>query len=604
MLDARLIVLKFGGSVLRDETTLRLAVHEVYRWRRTGHRVIAVVSALAGQTDALLRQARNICDCPDSAAVAALLANGELHSAALLGLHLDRAGVPTRVLTPSAIRLIATGPALDADPVSVDARALLHALARCGVVVVPGFVAQDSSGRTVVLGRGGSDLTALFLAHALNAHRCRLVKDVDGLYESDPSAPGATPARFARARWDDALATDGSIIQHKAVAFARSRRLSFELGGFNSVAPTRISVGPAQFGPPERPTCLRLALLGFGTVGGGVFELLREMPERFEVISIAVRECSKPRAPAAPEPLLTNDVIAAATCGADVVVEAIGGVEPARTAIEHALRAGSHVVTANKALLAEHGPRLVELAASRGRRMRYSAAVGGSTPVLERVARISRRGIRSVRALLNGTTNFVLSQVAFGALFDDAVRLAQDRGFAERDPRRDLSGRDAADKLCLIARTAGVHGLPGHEVACDDLTEANVRAARHEAGTDRVLRHVATLEIDGGGPRASVRLSALEADDPLASVAAEQNAAIIELVDGSHEILRGRGAGRWPTAESVVADLLGLSRRSAAGRRTPPLRRPSRSPGRRGDSPGEPDARVLHTGSRAAWRSP
>lgn len=585
MRDARLIVLKFGGSVLSDESTLRLAVHEVYRWRRTGHRVVAVASALAGRTDALLRQARSICDAADPAPVAALVASGELHSAALLGLHLDRAGIPACVLTPGAIRLLATGPALDADPLSVDTAMIQNGLTTHGVVVVPGFVAQDSSGRTVVLGRGGSDLTALFLAHALNAHRCRLIKDVDGLYGSDPSAPGPAPARFVRATWDDALATDGSIVQHKAIEFARSRRLLFELGGLNAVAPTRIGPAPARFGPAERPPRLRVALLALGTVGGGVFELLRAMPERFEVVSIAVRDRSKPRSPVAPEPLVTCDLAAAATCGADVVVEAIGGIEPARTAIERALRAGSHVVTANKALLATHGPQLAELAASRGLRLRYSAAVGGSTPVLERVARLARRGIRSVRAVLNGTTNFVLGRVAAGVPFEEAVRQAQSRGFAERDPRRDLSGRDAADKLCLVARTAGIHALRASDVERDALTEVTIRAARRAAGPGRIVRHVATLELVGDRPHARVKLAPLDADDPLASVAAEQNGVIIELADGSSEFLRGRGAGRWPTAESVVADLLGLSRRGAAGRRSARTRVSAHLTGRHEESP-------------------
>src|SRR5688572_18183248 len=276
----RLIVLKFGGSVLRDESTLRLAVHEIYRWRRRGWRVAAVVSAFAGRTDELLRRAtgrpqadpclndtlvhhrsrrrpgRGLthqnandpwhADTADPHATAALVATGELHSAGLLGLHLDRAGIRAAVLWPMSFDLTAQGPPLDADPVSLDRGRLERALRQHGVVVIPGYVAQDAEGRPVALGRGGSDLTALFIAQALCAEKCRLVKDVDGLYDRDPSlaAPlaacppvsgglrdrtgggaasgtaGDCPHRYATATFADALATDGSIIQHKAVRFA------------------------------------------------------------------------------------------------------------------------------------------------------------------------------------------------------------------------------------------------------------------------------------------------------------------------------------------------------------------------------------------------
>ena len=120
------------------------------------------------------------------------------------------------------------------------------------MVVVPGYVATDAEDRLVVLGRGGSDLSALFLADRLGGARCRLIKDVDGLYESDPAAPGPRPRRYGRACWSDALATDGAIVQHKAVRFARDHRLPFELGRINGVAPTRIGPG-REFGWSLRP---------------------------------------------------------------------------------------------------------------------------------------------------------------------------------------------------------------------------------------------------------------------------------------------------------------------------------------------------------------
>ncbi len=394
MSDKRLIVLKFGGSVLLNEATLRLAVHEIYRWRRDGYQVVAVVSALAGQTDALLRKSRQVCIAASQHAVAALVSNGELQSAALLGLHLDRAGVPACVLTPSAIRLVAKGLALDAAPVDMDIEMVRAALSHHGVVVVPGYVATDSGGRTVLMGRGGSDLTALFLAYRLGPCECRLVKDVDGLYECDPDSTSPAPKRYGTATWEDAMSTDGSIVQHKAVEFAREHRIEFQLGRLNGTRPTLIGPGPTTFSEPDQAVPLRVALLGFGTVGGGVFELLEQLPDHFKTVAVAVREPARNRTSSAPPGLLTSDVDATATCGADVVVEVMGGVESACTAIQAALRTDAHVVTANKTLIAEQGRSLKDLANSHGVSLRHSAAVGGSMPLLEHIGSSNGKEIR------------------------------------------------------------------------------------------------------------------------------------------------------------------------------------------------------------------
>jgi homoserine dehydrogenase len=560
----RLIVLKFGGSVLRTEETLQLAVHEIYRWRREGYGVVAVVSAFAGETDALLRKSRQICGSAEPASVAALAATGELRSAALLGLHLDHAGISVRVLSPSALHLIAEGDPLDATPVECDPRPLRSGLAREGVVVVPGYVAQDRDGRTVVLGRGGSDLTALFLAHQLRPCRCRLIKDVDGLYERDPAAGGPPPPRYTRATWDDALATDGSIIQHKAIRFAKAQGLSFELGGFNGTTPTYIGGRSTILGEPERRhPKLCVSLLGFGTVGGGVYELLRAMPNLFDITAIAVRNLIKERQPEPPRSLLTTDPFTAATCGVDIVVEAIGGLEPAATAVEAALRSGASVVTANKALLAHAGPWLRSLAESEDQPLRFSAAVGGSMPIVEALKRTLPGEVRQIRAVLNGTTNFVLDRMAAGISFNDAVTEAQHFGFAEREPRRDLSGNDAADKLCVLADAVGIPGFSRSKVMCDELTAERVSEIRSCAGKPAVIRQVAILTVAGESTTASVQLVPLDPDDPLATAKAEHNIALIELADGSTVTLRGRGAGRRPTAEAVLADLLEFARARA-----------------------------------------
>lgn len=548
----RVIVLKFGGSVLTDEHRLRIAAHEIYRWRREGWKVVAVVSAFAGRTDELLES----CRCggleADPHATAAVLACGERESAAKLAGCLDRVGIESALLDPAAIGLVARGPALDAGPVGFDADRVRDALEARGVVVVPGFLAIDERGRTVTLGRGGSDLTALVLANGIEADACRLLKDVDGLYEHDPASDEPRPRRFERASFGDALRLDGSILQHKAVRFARERGQAFEVGRINATTATQVGLGPSElggFGETRRP--LRVALLGAGVVGGGVLELLCQMPERFEVVGVAVRDVGKHRLNVP----ISTDAVDLARCGADIVVEALGGIEPAREAIASALRSCADVVTANKAVLAEHGQELFDLARACCCRFLASASVGGGTPVLETSVRL---GGTRVRGVLNGTANFVLSRLAEGTALDEAIAEAQRLGLAEADPSRDLNGRDSLDKLRVLALECGFEA--SDEV---DLGRADVRLAA--PGSRQ--RQVATIDRDGS---LSVAIENVQPGDPLVDLPGEWNAAEITGADGVVTVVRGRGAGRWPTAEAVVGDVLALERegsftRAAAG---------------------------------------
>jgi homoserine dehydrogenase len=246
----RIIVLKFGGSVLLDELHVRAAAEEVARFVREGYRVVAVVSALEGTTDRLLAQAKRYGPNPHEAATATLLATGELTSTALLGLALDAEGVSVETLDAAAIGLRTVGAVLDASPVSLDAGAVRAVLARVRAIVTPGFVGRDERNHTTLLGRGGSDLTALFIAQQLGAE-CRLVKDVDGLYEWDPAKPGPAPRRYASVSWDGALALDGTIVQHKAVRWAREHALPFEVGALGALDATRVGAFEATFTASE-----------------------------------------------------------------------------------------------------------------------------------------------------------------------------------------------------------------------------------------------------------------------------------------------------------------------------------------------------------------
>ncbi|HZW11277.1 MAG TPA: hypothetical protein VFF69_15345 [Phycisphaerales bacterium] len=247
-MSERIIVLKFGGSVLLDELHVRAAAEEVSRFVREGYRVVAVVSALEGTTDRLLAQARQYGPRPHEAATATLLATGELTSTALLGLALDTFGVSVETLDAAGVGLRTTGEVLDSSPVALDTVAVRSALARVRAIVVPGFVGRDERNRTTLLGRGGSDLTALFIARHLGAE-CRLVKDVDGLYEWDPARPGPAPRRYATLSWEGALALDGTIVQHKAVRWARDHGLSFDVGALGAARATRVGAFAVALDP-------------------------------------------------------------------------------------------------------------------------------------------------------------------------------------------------------------------------------------------------------------------------------------------------------------------------------------------------------------------
>ncbi|HSL82404.1 MAG TPA: homoserine dehydrogenase, partial [Thermoanaerobaculia bacterium] len=193
-------VLKLGGSILEGPETLAKASLEVYREVRAGRRVVAVVSAFRGRTDALAALAHHLAPGAPGRSHRALLATGEAEATAALALQLDGDGVPAECVEGHRLGLRTRGDAADGEPVGCRLDVVRAALERAPVVVVPGFVGVDEQQGTTLLGRGGSDLTAVFLARELRA-RCRLVKDVDGWFEDDPALPGPRPRRYARLAW-------------------------------------------------------------------------------------------------------------------------------------------------------------------------------------------------------------------------------------------------------------------------------------------------------------------------------------------------------------------------------------------------------------------
>ena len=243
-------VLKFGSSILSSPAAYRTAAQEVRREIRGGAKAVVVVSAMGGTTDSLLASAREVASTAPDALVGALLATGEEASVVLLSIALMAVGVPTLGLSSWRVPIHTRGTLSDADPVAVNADAILGALASQDAVVLPGFVGLDATGAPSLLGRGGSDLTALFLGKVLGASEVRLIKDVDGIFPADPKVSPCAEA-LSRATWDEARRIGGGVVQDKALAYAKRHVLGFRVASLGGTG-TWVGGRPVRLGVPDR----------------------------------------------------------------------------------------------------------------------------------------------------------------------------------------------------------------------------------------------------------------------------------------------------------------------------------------------------------------
>ena len=313
---------------------------------------------------------------------------------------------------------------------------------------------------------------------------------------------------------------------------------------------------------------LTVALLGGGTVGAQVARLIASSAADLEqrvgasliLTAVAVREPGKVRE-GVPAELISADAMAVATSGVDIVVELIGGIEPARSLILAAMAAGSSVVTANKALLAADGATLHEAAAKHGVDLYFEASVAGAIPLL-RPLRESLAGDRvtKVMGIVNGTTNFMLSKMdEEGADYDEVFAEAAELGYLEADPSLDVDGHDAAAKAAILAELAFHTKVTLDDVYCEGIskvTAADIRAAQQMGFVIKLLA-VAEIKGDNEGVIVRVHPSMVPRDHPLASVRGAFNAVFIEAESAGQMMFYGRGAGGAPTASAVLGDVRG-----------------------------------------------
>jgi homoserine dehydrogenase len=313
---------------------------------------------------------------------------------------------------------------------------------------------------------------------------------------------------------------------------------------------------------------VRLGLLGCGNVGAALVGLIGEQADaieartglRLEVTRVAVRNLAKARSVDLPAELLTHDADAVVQDPeVDLVIELIGGIEPARSLVFDALKAGKPVVTANKELVANVGPELFAAAEGAGVDLLFEAAVGGAIPVV-RALRESLAGssIRRITGIVNGTTNYILTRMSEeGATYADALAEAQSLGYAERDPTADVEGYDAGAKVAILATIAFGASVVAGDVAHEGIsgvTPADIAFA-HRLGYEVKLLAVAEQGDDG---RVAVRVhpAMVPAGHPLASVRGSFNAVFIEGEALGELMLYGRGAGGRPTASAVLGDVV------------------------------------------------
>ncbi|GAA4060477.1 homoserine dehydrogenase [Nonomuraea soli] len=327
---------------------------------------------------------------------------------------------------------------------------------------------------------------------------------------------------------------------------------------------------------------LKVALLGCGVVGSQVVKLMREQAgdlaarigAPLELAGVAVRKLGRKRDVEIDPALVTTDAEGlVARDDVDIVVEVIGGIEPARSLIVSALSGGKSVVTANKALLAEDGATLFEAARQGNGDLYYEASVAGAIPLL-RPLRESLAGdhVKRVLGIVNGTTNYILDKMdSTGASFTDALEEAQSLGYAEADPTADVEGFDAAAKAAILASLAFHSRVTAAEVHREGITEITATDVASAKAMGYVIKLLAICAKSDDGRSIGVRVhpAMIPRTHPLAGVREAYNAVFVEAESAGQLMFYGKGAGGAPTASAVLGDIVAVARNRRAGTRGP-----------------------------------
>lgn len=314
----------------------------------------------------------------------------------------------------------------------------------------------------------------------------------------------------------------------------------------------------------------KIALLGMGTVGGGVYEIIEkqkeEMPFKIgaalEVVKVLVRNKAKyaDRIPAEKLTDVWEDVIGDDSI--DIVVEVMGGIEPARTYIKAALEKGKHVVTANKDLMAMHGHELLELAGEHHCDLLFEAAVAGGIPIIRPLKQcLAGNHITEIMGIINGTTNFILTKMKEDGMdFGEALQLATDLGYAEADPTADIEGYDAGRKLAIMASIAFHTPVTFDDVFTEGITKITAKDMRYAKEMGCSIKLLGIAKNTETGIEVKVHPTMIPENHPLAAVNDSFNAVFVHGDAVDDAMFYGRGAGALPTGSAVVGDIMDVAR--------------------------------------------
>ena len=316
---------------------------------------------------------------------------------------------------------------------------------------------------------------------------------------------------------------------------------------------------------------LKVAILGFGTVGSSVARILSDLkPGGIELTHIYNRNIARKRADWVPSTVQwTEDFEAVLRSDANVLLELVGGLDPVRSWVRRALEAGKSVVTANKKLIAFHGIELEKLALSKNGHLRYGAAVAGGIPVIPGLQQgLAGDQVTRIEGILNGTCNFILSKMEEGAEFADVLKEAQGHGYAEADPSEDVDGFDARAKLVILSRLALRADIDPNEIPCRSIREVSAIDFAYARELDCTIRQIARAELRGpssnGDVLASVGPMLVPKASPLAWSRGTENTVLVGGRYGGDVVFSGHGAGGHPTAVAVVSDVIGIAHGSRA----------------------------------------
>ena len=306
---------------------------------------------------------------------------------------------------------------------------------------------------------------------------------------------------------------------------------------------------------------LKIGIIGLGTVGCGVYKTLQNH-ENIEIVKIAVKNLNKKRSVEPPSSILTDNPFEVVNdTSIDVVVELIGGVEPAYSYLEAAIKNGKHIVTANKELLAKRGAEIFKLAEEYNRVILYEAAIAGGIPIIMPVKTIlAGNKINKIHAILNGTTNYILTKMDVeGASYEDVLKEAQELGYAETDPTGDVEGFDAAYKITTLATIAFKKKVKLENVYREGITKIRKEDMKEANEFGYKIKLIATASIDENN-NADVRVHPMliSKDTTLAHIDYVTNAVELNGFPLGKVVLSGPGAGEFPTASSVVGDILAI----------------------------------------------